>query len=246
MMRFCGKVVLITGSTSGMGEVQAKMFAKEGANVIVVGRNRERAERVSKEIQADGGNAMVVCTDMRNAAALQEMVTQVLAAYGRIDVLVNNAGVFDQYAPLLKTTEELWDSVFDVNVKAAFHLCKLVLPQMIEHQQGAIVNISSIAGLVANKGGAAYTASKHAMVGLTKHLASEYAKEGIKINAICPGTIVTPLIADLVDNIPKDNVPIHRFGTPEEVASLVMFLSSDASAFMSGAIIPIDGGYTIR
>ena len=127
-----------------------------------------------------------------------------------------------------------------------FRLCRLVLPQMIERGSGAIVNIASIAGLVAKKGGAAYTSSKHAVIGLTKHLSSEYAKDGIKINAVCPGTIVTPLIKDVADSIPKDNVPMRRFGTPEEVAQLVEFLASDEADFMNGSIIPIDGGYTIQ
>ncbi len=147
---------------------------------------------------------------------------------------------------MLDTSEELWNLIYNINIKAIFHLCKLVLPQMIERHSGAIVNIASIAGLVANKGGAAYTSSKHAVIGLTKHMSSAYAKEGVKINAICPGTIVTPLIKDVVANIPKDNVPMRRFGTPEEVADLVMFLASDDAAFMNGAIVPIDGGYTIQ
>lgn len=245
-MRFDDKVVLVTGAASGMGVSEAKAFAKAGAKVVVADVNAEGAKQVAKEIADEGGEAIGIGVDLTDLEQLQSMVDDVNAHYGRIDVLVNNAGVFDKYTTLLDTSDELWDMIYNINIKAVFRLTKMVLPQMIERGNGAIVNIASIAGLIANKGGAAYTSSKHAVIGLTKHLASTYAKDGIKINAICPGTIVTPLIKDVVANIPKDNVPMLRFGTPEEVADLTMFLASDEAAFMSGAIVPIDGGYTVR
>lgn len=245
-MRFNDKVVLVTGAASGMGVSEAKAFAKAGAKVVVADVNAEGAKQVAKEIADEGGEAIGIGVDLTDLEQLQSMVDDVNAHYGRIDVLVNNAGVFDKYTTLLDTSDELWDMIYNINIKAVFRLTKMVLPQMIERGNGAIVNIASIAGLIANKGGAAYTSSKHAVIGLTKHLASTYAKDGIKINAICPGTIVTPLIKDVVANIPKDNVPMLRFGTPEEVADLTMFLASDEAAFMSGAIVPIDGGYTVR
>lgn len=245
-MRFTDKVVLVTGAASGMGVYEAKAFAKEGAKVVVADVNAEGAKATAKEIAADGGEAIGIGVDLTNAEQLQSMVDDVLAHFGRIDVLVNNAGVFDKYATLLDTSDELWDLIYNINIKAVFRLTKLVLPQMIERGHGSIVNIASVAGLIANKGGAAYTSSKHAVIGLTKHLSSTYAKDGIKVNAICPGTIVTPLIKDVIANIPKDNVPMHRFGEPEEVADLALFLASDEAAFMSDAIVPIDGGFTIR
>lgn len=245
-MRFTDKVVLVSGAASGMGVYEAKAFAKESAKVVVADVNAEGAKATAKEIAADGGEAIGIGVDLTNAEQLQSMVDDVLAHFGRIDVLVNNAGVFDKYATLLDTSDELWDLIYNINIKAVFRLTKLVLPQMIERGHGSIVNIASVAGLIANKGGAAYTSSKHAVIGLTKHLSSTYAKDGIKVNAICPGTIVTPLIKDVIANIPKDNVPMHRFGEPEEVADLALFLASDEAAFMSGAIVPIDGGFTIR
>lgn len=245
-MRLDGKVAIITGSTSGMGLVEAEVFAKEGAKVVVVGRNEKALKEVTETIIKNGGEAIGIRADITSAAGVQELFDKVMEAYGRVDILVNNAGVFDKYTKLLDTSEELWDSIFTINLKSIFWLTKLILPQMIERQSGAIVNIASVAGLVAGKGGASYTASKHAVIGLTKHMSSEYARFGIKINAICPGTIVTPLIADAVDNIPKDLVPTRCFGQPEEVADLCVFLASDEAKFMSGSIIPIDGGYTIQ
>ena len=245
-MKLKGKVAIITGSTSGMGVTEAEVFAKEGAKVVVVGRNTTAAKEVVDRIKSNKGEVLFIKTDITELEDLQNLYDKAMEAYGRIDILVNNAGVFDKYTPLLETSDEYWDLIYNTNLKAMFRLCKLVLPQMIERKSGVIINISSIAGLVANKGGAAYTSSKHAVVGLTKHLSSAYAKEGIKVNAICPGTIVTPLIKDVVDDIPKDNVPMRRFGQPKEVADLCVFLASEQAMFMSGAIVPIDGGYTIQ
>ncbi len=246
IMKLKDKVSIITGSTSGMGVEEAKRFAKEGAKVVVVGRNKERLKNTVDEILVAGGEAFGVATDISTLEGCQKLFDEAMEKYGRIDVLVNNAGIFDKYLPLLDVEEEYWDNLYNINIKAIFRLSKMILPQMIERGEGSVINISSIAGLVAGKGGAVYTSSKHAVIGLTKHMSSEYAKHGIKINAICPGTIVTPLIADVVDSIPKDNVPARRFGTPEEVADLAVFLASDEAKFMNGAIIPIDGGYTIQ
>lgn len=245
-MNFENKVVIVTGSASGMGVTEAEAFAKAGAKVVIADLNEEGAKQISEKIRSEGGESISVKVNLTNADEIQNLFDIVMNTYGHIDVLVNNAGLFDKYNHLLETSDELWDLVFDINVKAIFRLCKLILPQMIERHSGSIVNIASISGLVGSKGGAAYTASKHAVIGLTKHLSASYAKEGIKINAVCPGTIVTPLIKDSVDSIPKDNIPMRRFGTPEEIAELVLFLASEKASFMNGAIIPIDGGYTVH
>ena len=245
-MKLDGKVAVITGSTSGMGVDEALMFAKEGAHVVVTGRNEKRLQEVCEKIQAFSDRVLGVRADISTLEGAEKVYNDTMEAFGRIDILVNNAGIFDKYATLLDTDEDLWDTIFTIDIKATFRMSKLILPQMIERGSGVIVNIASVAGLVAGKGGASYTASKHAVIGLTKHMSFEYARYGIKVNAICPGTIVTPLIKDVVDTIPKDAVPMRRFGNPEEVAELAVFLASDDANFINGAIIPIDGGFTIQ
>lgn len=245
-MRLKDKVAIVTGSTSGMGLEEALLFAKEGAKVAVVGRRAEAGKQVVADIKSAGGKAIFIQADIMLEGDIQKIAETVLKTYGRIDILVNNAGIFDKYAKLLDTDEELWDRVFDTNIKSIYRMNRTVLPTMIEQGGGSIVNIASVAGLIAGKGGAAYTASKHAVVGLTKHISSEYARFGIHVNAICPGTIVTPLIKDVVEYIPKDPIPVRRLGEAREVAELCLFLASDEAQFVNGAIIPIDGGFTIQ
>ncbi|RJE69003.1 2-hydroxypropyl-CoM dehydrogenase, partial [Acinetobacter sp. JS678] len=192
-----------------------------------------------------GGEAFALQVDVTQFDQLKQLVKFTLEKFGRIDVLLNNAGIFDKYTNSLDTTEELWDTMFAINVKAVFNLSNLVLPKMIEQSSGAIINIASIASLVAQMGGASYTASKHAVIGYTKHLAAVYAKHGIKINAICPGTIRTPMTAKMLETRPTDKIPLDRFGEASEVAELAIFLASDEARFMNGSCITIDGGYTI-
>lgn len=245
-MRLEGKTALVTGSTSGMGQAEAKLFAREGAKVFVTGRNEERLNKTIEEIKAAGGDAVGGAHDISTYEGCQDLYKDTMDQLGRIDILVNNTGVFDGRLPLLETDEELWNRIFATDVYSMFRLCKLVVPQMIERKSGSIVNVGSIASLIATKGGVAYTASKTAVVGFTKEISSEYAQYGLKINCLCPGTIRTPLIADIEDTIRKDNIPERRFGEPEEVADLALFLASDEAQFLNGAIIPIDGGYTIQ
>lgn len=245
-MKLVNKVAIITGGASGMGQSESELFAAQGASVVIADLNFEQAQAVAENIIAQGGKALAVKVDVTKTAELENLIAQTMENYGRIDVLVNNAGVFDKYVPSLETTEAQWDFFMNINVKAIFMLTNKVLPIMIEQGSGSIVNIASVAGMVAGKGGAAYTTSKHAVIGYTKHLASVYGKDGIKINAICPGTISTPLIADLLATIPKDAVPVKRFGESQEVAELAVFLASDEANFIHGAMIPIDGGFTIQ
>lgn len=245
-MRLKNKVAIITGAASGMGYAEALQFAKEGAKVVVADINIDDAIKVAGEINNFGGEAIAIKVDVTNSNDIQACITKTKDVFGPVDILINNAGIFDKYATALNTTLKQWNLLLTVNLTSVFEFSKAVLPSMIERNKGAIVNIASVAGLVAGKGGAAYTASKHGVIGLTKHLSSEYAKYGIKINAICPGTIETPLIKDIINNIPKDLIPARTFGTVEEVASLAVFLASDEAKFMNGAAVPIDGGFTVQ
>ncbi|MCU4411866.1 glucose 1-dehydrogenase [Acinetobacter oleivorans] len=245
MSRLQNKVCIITGAASGMGESEAIAFAQQGAELIIADMNLEQANQVAEKIINAGGEAFAFQVDVTQFDQLQQLVEFTLEKFGRIDVLLNNAGIFDKYTNSLDTTEELWDRMFAINVKAVFKLSNLVLPKMIEQGSGAIINIASIAGLVAQMGGASYTASKHAVIGYTKHLAAVYAKHGIKINAICPGTIRTPMTAKMLETRPTDKIPLDRFGEASEVAELAIFLASDEARFMNGSCITIDGGYTI-
>lgn len=245
-IRLKNKVAIITGAASGMGYAEAIRFAEEGAKVVVADLNLEGAIRVAEKINNAGGQAISIQVDVTSKENIQQCVNTAVEIFGPIDILVNNAGVFDKYANVLDTTLDQWQFYLAVNLTSVFEFSKAVLPSMIERQTGAIVNIASVAGLVAGKGGAAYTTSKHGVVGLTKHLSSEYARYGIKINAVCPGTIETPLIKDIAHNIPKETIPARTFGKVEEVASLVVFLASDEAKFMNGAVVPIDGGFTIQ
>ncbi|URM42547.1 glucose 1-dehydrogenase [Acinetobacter sp. AS23] len=245
MSRLQNKVCIITGAASGMGESEAIAFAQQGAKLIIADMNLEQANQVAGKIINAGGEAFAFQVDVTQFNQLKQLVEFTLEKFGRIDVLLNNAGIFDKYTNSLDTTEELWDTMFAINVKAVFNLSNLVLPKMIEQGSGAIINIASIAGLVAQMGGASYTASKHAVIGYTKHLAAVYAKHGIKINAICPGTIRTPMTAKMLETRPTDKIPLDRFGEASEVAELAIFLASDEARFMNGSCITIDGGYTI-
>jgi NAD(P)-dependent dehydrogenase (short-subunit alcohol dehydrogenase family) len=245
-MRLKNKVAIITGAASGMGQGEALRFAKEGAKVVVADLNFAGAQDVVKEIQAFGGEAIAVKVDVTKTQDIQNMVKSTEEAFGTIDILVNNAGVFDKYAKTLETSLDQWNFLININLTSVFQITNAVLPSMIERKTGSIVNIASVASLVAGKGGAAYTATKHGVIGYTKHVASEYARFGIKVNAICPGTIETPLVKDVIANIPTDLVPARRFGQVEEVADLAVFLASDESKFMNGVAVPIDGGFTIQ
>nr|WP_312321425.1 glucose 1-dehydrogenase [Acinetobacter oleivorans] len=245
MSRLQNKVCIITGAASGMGESEAITFAQQGAKLIIADMNLEQANQVAEKIINADGEAFAFQVDVTQFDQLKQLVEFTLEKFGRIDVLLNNAGIFDKYTNSLDTTEELWDRMFAINVKAVFNLSNLVLPKMIEQGSGAIITIASIAGLVAQMGGASYTASKHAVIGYTKHLAAVYAKHGIKINAICPGTIRTPMTAKMLETRPTDKIPLDRFGEASEVAELAIFLASDEARFMNGSCITIDGGYTI-
>ncbi|EPD26679.1 MULTISPECIES: SDR family NAD(P)-dependent oxidoreductase [Actinotignum] len=240
------KTAVITGAASGMGLTEAKLFAERGYKVALLDVNEDGLKSAVAEIREAGGKAQSFTIDLTDRDSIIATVAEVEKEFEYIDVLVNNAGVFDKYQASLDTPRERWDFLLAINLTSVFDMTNAVLPGMLKRGEGAVVNIASVAGIVAAKGGAAYTAAKHAVIGYTKHLASEYSKEGIRFNAVAPGTIVTPLVAGIVDSIPTDPVPLRRFGQPEEVAEAVFFLADGKAGFVNGTTLTVDGGFTIQ
>ncbi|WP_233201434.1 3-oxoacyl-ACP reductase [Sporosarcina sp. P13] len=241
---FSGKNVFITGAASGIGRAQAVEFLKNGANVY--GFDVDQAGLTSLAECYDGFR--FTAGSVRNHADVLEAVTQA----GDIDILCNTAGVLDGFAKTLETDEALWDRIMDTNCKGMFLVTNAVLPKMLERKSGVVVNMASIAGLVAGGGGAAYTASKHAVIGYTKQLSMDYCREGIRANAIAPGAIQTPMNAadfagdgDMAKWV-ADETPAGRWAQPEEVAKLTLYLASNAASYIHGSVIPIDGGWTAK
>ena len=247
---------MITGGTSGIGEATAKLFAREGARVAIAGRRVELGERVVSEIRSGGGDAIFIAADVIRAEDCRRSINETIAACGRIDILFNNAGLVMQ-GTLEETSEEEWVRTFDVNVKGTYLMTKLVLPIMRGQGGGVIVNNASDWGIVGGPHYAAYSASKGAVVLLTKSVALEVARDNIRVNAICPGdTYVERWRIDERRNPSGDfeeelkalgeELPIGRVGTVDEIANAVLFLASDESSFMTGATMMVDGGNTAR
>jgi NAD(P)-dependent dehydrogenase (short-subunit alcohol dehydrogenase family) len=245
---FEGRVALVTGGSSGIGRATALAFAAHGARVAVASRRAEESEETVRQIEAAGGHAIYVPTDVTQAAQVEALVARTMAEYGGLDFAFNNAGVEGTaFVPLQHYTEATWDEVMDINVKGVFLSMKHELPHVVA-RQGAIVNMASVAGLKGSRMGAAYVASKHAVVGLTKAAAVEYADKGVRINAVAPAVIHTPMAerAFFQDPAVKARVvamhPMGRIGQPEEVAQAVVWLCSPAASFTTGHTLPIDGG----
>jgi len=251
-MRLANKVALVTGGSSGMGRATAKLFAQEGAKVAIIGRNESRGRQVVDEIGRDGGKAIFVKTDVRLAEDCRRAVDATVDAFGRLDILFNNAGVL--YANTVPDcSEEEWDLTIDISLKGTFLMSKLALPIMITQGSGVIVNNASGWGLVGGKAAAAYCAAKGGVVLLTKAMAIDHARQGIRVNCICPGDVDTPMLEedarlrkmDFEDYlVAAADRPMGRIGKSEEIASAVLFLATDASSFMTGATLVVDGGGT--
>jgi NAD(P)-dependent dehydrogenase (short-subunit alcohol dehydrogenase family) len=249
MKRLEGKVALITGGNSGIGEAVAKLFAQEGAAVVLTGRRKEALERVVGEIEP--GRALAVAGSVTDETHVRSAVDQAVRTFGKLNILVNNAGIGAFGKTLHETDDATWDEVLAVNLTGVFRMTRAAVPAMMKVGGGSIVNISSIASLVGIPLLPAYAATKGALDALTRCLAIDYAKQGIRCNAVNPGLVDTPMAAGLISDPSRlaqalSDYPLGRPGTPEEVAKLVLYLASDESAWVTGAVFPIDGGMTAR
>lgn len=247
---FSDKVVLVTGATSGIGAQTARMFAENGARVAVSGRSVERGEGVVGQITDDGGEAIFIQANVVNPTDVRQLVERVVSHFGALHFAFNNAGIVGNPGPLHLLEDDDYLTIIRTNLNSVFYSMKYELAHMISHGGGSIVNCSSFAGLNAVPGMSAYTASKHGVVGMTKAAALEYASANVRINAICPGGVLTPLVEQLGQQLqqagqPMDETPaigMGRMGRPEEVGELALWLCSDAASFVTGAAVAIDGG----
>ncbi len=246
-MSIKGKVTIITGAGSGIGKGTALMFGREGAKVVVADVNEKGGGETANEIMQNGGEAFFAKLDVSNREQIKNVVQETLNKYGKIDVLINNAGII-QDALVVKMTEEQWDRVLSINLKGPFNCIQAVVGTMIEHGGGVIINVSSIVGLYGNIGQTNYAAAKAGLIGMTKTLAKELGKKGIRVNAIAPGFILTPMTASIPEKIlemMKEKTPLKRLGLPEDIANTLLFLASDEASFINGTVISVDGGLLI-
>jgi NAD(P)-dependent dehydrogenase (short-subunit alcohol dehydrogenase family) len=250
--KLAGKIALVTGGGGGIGSVTAHAYAREGAKVAVVDINGAAALGVAEAINARGGEAIGLETDVSNSGQVAAMVEQVVARFGRLDIAFNNAGIDIEHEPLALATEETFDKLMSVNVKGVWLCMKYEILQMLKQGGGAIVNTSSIGGLIGAPRQPIYGTTKHAVLGMTKAAAVEYGRKGVRINAVCPGIIRTEMTERAIARDPRRKTyieqahPIGRLGEADDIANAVVFLSSDDAAFIIGHSMAVDGGFTAR
>lgn len=250
-MKLQDKVAVVTGAGSGMGKAIAKLYAQEGAKVVVSDINGDSANAVVEEIKSNGGEAIVVVANVAKEEDIQNLIDTAVSAYGTVDVLVNNAGIMDDFEAAGDIEDDNWDRIFAINTTSVMRSTRKVLPIFLAKEQGVIINITSAGGLYGARAGAAYTASKHAVVGFTKNTGFMYAKQGIRCNAIAPGAVETNISSSMTSisafgmGRVQPGLAINpRMGKAEEIAKVAMFLASDDSSFVNGTVITADAGWT--
>jgi NAD(P)-dependent dehydrogenase (short-subunit alcohol dehydrogenase family) len=247
-----GKTSIVTGAGSGIGRASANLFARNGSTVVVVDVVPDRVSQVVAEIKASGGKASGMVMDLSAKADVERMVDEGLRSLGRLDILFNNAGIMDGVRPVADTTDDVWEKVLDINLNAPFWACRRAIPTMLKQGGGVIVNTTSLAGLFGGVAGAAYTASKHALIGLTRNIAAFYGPKGIRCNAMALGGVNTNIgvgpgqpNAMGLEHLTKVAGMIPRVADPKEIAELALFLASDRSSYMNGSCVVIDGGWSV-
>lgn len=246
MKRFDGETVLISGGASGIGLVTAEAFAREGARLILLDINEESLSNAKREIEEIGDEVFTYRMDISNGDEVKRVVPGVLKEVGEIDVLINNAGITRDRL-FLRMTEEDWLSVIQVNLNGAFFLTKAILPSMLRARKGVIIQMASVVGITGNAGQTNYSASKAALIAFTKSLAKEVGGRGIRVVAVAPGFIKTPMTEKLPEEVKRNylqNIPLKRFGEPEDVAKVILFLASDDASYVTGTVVVVDGGLT--
>ena len=246
MKKFNEKVALITGATSGIGEAAAKMFAAHGASVVLVGRNKQKGSKLEQEIIQKGQNAYFIACDVSKEEDVSEMVNKAVKKYKKIDILFNNAGVMLPSCEIERMPVDDWKKSIDINLTGCFLVSRYVKPYLIK-EKGTIINNASIAGLQHYAAGRsyAYSASKAAIIQFSHQMAKNYGEEGVRVNCICPGIIDTPILGDRDRSVYAQRVPLKRLGTPEDVAKIVLFLASDDAEYLTGVVLPVDGGVSL-
>lgn len=244
-----GKVALVTGSSSGIGRAAALAFAREGAKIVgCCDVNTKGGNETCSMIKASGGESIFVQADVSQAVQVERLIHRAIEVYGRLDYACNNAGIPGLRVPLIDFPEDQWNRVLEVNLKSVWLCMKYEIPEILKQGTGAIVNISSDAGLKPNKGSTAYSSAKHGIIGLTKMAALEHAESGIRVNTVCPGPVLTPLVEDLCRRDPTreawyiSTVPMRRMAMPAEIAEAIVWLCSDAASYVTGHALPVDGG----